>query len=129
MFHCRRTALDIDVVGDGFLYHMVRNIAGGLIDLGLHRMTAEKFKSVLRGLDRRQLGATAPAKGLCLEQVFYSRKTWSGHSGSCRTMRCSHIRYEPDFISFFSCTGLPGNCIDTLLCAIIYRETIAMIYT
>lgn len=61
----------IHVVGDGFLYHMVRNIAGGLVDLGLHRFSAEDFKRILDSKDRKQLGATAPAQGLCLEEVFY----------------------------------------------------------
>lgn len=61
----------IHVVGDGFLYHMVRNIAGGLVDLGLHRFTVDDFKRILEGKDRTKLGATAPAQGLCLEEVFY----------------------------------------------------------
>ena len=61
----------IHVVGDGFLYHMVRNIAGGLVDLGLHRFSVEDFKRILDSKDRKQLGATAPAHGLCLEEVFY----------------------------------------------------------
>ncbi len=61
----------IHVVGDGFLYHMVRNIAGGLVDLGLHRFSVEDFKRILDSKDRKQLGATAPAQGLCLEEVFY----------------------------------------------------------
>ena len=42
--HERGHVLDIDVVGDGFLYHMVRNIAGGLVDLGLHRLTPDRFR-------------------------------------------------------------------------------------
>lgn len=61
----------IHVVGDGFLYHMVRNIAGGLVDLGLHRFSVEDFKRILDSKDRKQLGATASAQGLCLEEVFY----------------------------------------------------------
>lgn len=61
----------IHVIGDGFLYHMVRNIAGGLVDLGLHRFTVDDFKRILEGKDRTKLGATAPAQGLCLEEVFY----------------------------------------------------------
>ena len=61
----------IHVVGDGFLYHMVRNIVGGLVDLGLHRFSVEDFKRILDSKDRKQLGATAPAQGLCLEEVFY----------------------------------------------------------
>ena len=64
----------IHVVGDGFLYHMVRNIAGGLVDLGLHRFSADDFKRILASKDRKQLGATAPAQGLCLEEVFYDDK-------------------------------------------------------
>lgn len=68
----RGTFLDIHVVGDGFLYHMVRNIVGGLVDLGLHRLTVNQFRQILDGLDRTKLGATAPARGLCLEEAFYS---------------------------------------------------------
>lgn len=63
--------LRIHVVGDGFLYHMVRNIAGGLVDLGLHKLTAADFAAILAGKDRTKLGATAPAQGLCLEEIFY----------------------------------------------------------
>lgn len=70
-FQKKGARLDIDVVGDGFLYHMVRNIAGGLVDLGLHRYTPAQFKRILEGRDRTRLGATAPAQGLCLEEVFY----------------------------------------------------------
>lgn len=70
-FQDRGHILDIDVLGDGFLYHMVRNIAGGLVDLGLHRITPEQFSKILASKDRTKLGATAPAQGLCLEEVFY----------------------------------------------------------
>ena len=73
-FHDRGHLLDIDVVGDGFLYHMVRNIAGGLVDIGLHRITPDRFRDILEGGDRTKLGATAPAQGLCLETVFYDEK-------------------------------------------------------
>ena len=73
-FHERGHLLDIDVVGDGFLYHMVRNIAGGLVDLGLHRITPVRFREILESGDRTQLGATAPAQGLCLETVFYDEQ-------------------------------------------------------
>lgn len=71
-FQREGTALQINVLGDGFLYHMVRNMAGGFVDLGLHRMTVDSFRAILEGLDRTRLGATAPARGLCLERVFYS---------------------------------------------------------
>ena len=62
----------MDIVGDGFLYHMVRNMAGSFVDLGLHRYTVDHLHDVLDSLDRKRLGATAPARGLCLEEVFYS---------------------------------------------------------
>ena len=74
-FHERGHALVMDIVGDGFLYHMVRNMAGGFVDLGLHRITVQRFAEILEGLDRTKLGATAPAQGLCLEEVFYSEET------------------------------------------------------
>ncbi|MCH4167381.1 MAG: tRNA pseudouridine(38-40) synthase TruA [Megasphaera sp.] len=72
--HRQGHVLHIDVIGDGFLYHMVRNIAGGLVDLGLHRLTPQRFSEILASRDRKQLGATAPARGLCLEEVFYNRE-------------------------------------------------------
>lgn len=66
--------LSIHVVGDGFLYHMVRNIAGGLVDIGLHRFSPERLGEILESRNRRLLGATAPAQGLCLEEVFYEKE-------------------------------------------------------
>lgn len=67
-----RDNVEIHVIGDGFLYHMVRNMAGGLADIGLHRFTTIHFRRILKGLDRKKLGVTAPAGGLCLEEVFYT---------------------------------------------------------
>ena len=74
-FHDHDHILTIDVIGDGFLYHMVRNMAGAFVDLGLHRMTTDKLADILASRDRTRLGATAPAQGLCLEKVFYSEET------------------------------------------------------
>jgi tRNA pseudouridine38-40 synthase len=59
------------VNADGFLYHMVRNIAGTLIMAGNGRLSLAGFQQVLEGGDRRAAGPTAPAQGLCLEEVFY----------------------------------------------------------
>lgn len=73
-FHRQGNTLYVDVIGDGFLYHMVRNIMGGLVDLGLHRLTVQRFEEILNRRDRKQLGATAPAQGLCLEKVFYKEQ-------------------------------------------------------
>ena len=57
--------------GDGFLYHMVRILAGTLIEVGLHRREPEEMERILASLDREQAGFTAPAQGLCLVSVEY----------------------------------------------------------
>jgi tRNA pseudouridine38-40 synthase len=56
---------------DGFLYHMVRNIVGTLIPVGNGRLSVSQFHQIVLGADRRLAGSTAPALGLCLEEVFY----------------------------------------------------------
>lgn len=56
----------ITVSGTGFLYNMVRIIAGTLIDVGLGRRAEGFTKAALDALDRRAAGPTAPARGLML---------------------------------------------------------------
>jgi len=56
---------------DGFLYHMVRNIVGTLILVGAERLKVTDFERVIAARDRKAAGPTAPALGLCLEEVFY----------------------------------------------------------
>ncbi len=63
--------LTIELAGDGFLRHMVRNIVGTLLEVGLERMRVEDFAAVLAGRDRNAAGATAPARGLFLKEVYY----------------------------------------------------------
>ncbi|MCE5334013.1 MAG: tRNA pseudouridine(38-40) synthase TruA [Desulfobacteraceae bacterium] len=57
---------------NGFLRHMVRNITGTVVEVGKGKRTPEDFARILRGRDRRQAGATAPAAGLYLMSVNYS---------------------------------------------------------
>ena len=64
-------ALDILVHGDGFLYNMVRIIAGTLYYVGIGRIAAEEIPAILASGDRRRAGKTLPAHGLTLEEVFY----------------------------------------------------------
>src|SRR5688572_7366630 len=59
------------VVGDGFLRHMVRTLAGTLIWVGRGRLDAAAIPRIMSGRDRRLAGPVAPASGLVLEQVFY----------------------------------------------------------
>lgn len=67
-------SLLITIEGDGFLRHMVRNIVGTLLDVGVGRKTTEDFKSILESRDRTEAGAKAPAHGLFLNQVYYNNE-------------------------------------------------------
>jgi len=59
------------VKGDGFLYKMVRNMVGTLVEVGLGRINLKDVRKILRGKDRKLAGRTAPAHGLCLVRVNY----------------------------------------------------------
>lgn len=63
--------IEIDVTGDGFLYNMVRIIAGTLIAVGSGKIKSEDMERIIASCDRTQAGITAPAKGLCLTEVIY----------------------------------------------------------
>lgn len=56
---------------DGFLYRMARNIVGSLVRVGQSRLTLERFRAILDARDRNAAPPPAPARGLCLDQVFY----------------------------------------------------------
>jgi tRNA pseudouridine38-40 synthase len=63
--------ITIHVEGDGFLYNMVRNIAGTLIDTGRGYLAPGSVPRILKAADRTKAGPTAPAKGLFLIRVKY----------------------------------------------------------
>ncbi len=58
------------VSGNHFLYKMVRNIVGTLVDIGTKKLMAP-IPDILNSKDRTQAGITAPAHGLILKKVFY----------------------------------------------------------
>ena len=62
----------ISVTGSGFLYNMVRIIAGTLMDVGLGRKQPEQIPGIIDSLDRRQAGPTLPACGLTLIGYEYN---------------------------------------------------------
>jgi len=71
---------EIDVLGEeltyritatAFLRHMVRSIAGTLVEVGLGERSAAEFAALLAARDRRLGGPTAPSHGLCLTRVVY----------------------------------------------------------
>ena len=61
----------VDIEGDGFLYNMVRNIVGTLVEVGLGRWNPEKISQVLEAKNRTAAGPIAPAAGLCLMWIKY----------------------------------------------------------
>lgn len=61
----------LEFEGDGFLYKMVRNITGTLLDVAAHRKSSRDIAALLLAKNRRLTGPTAPAQGLFLMQVKY----------------------------------------------------------
>ena len=61
----------IHVTGTGFLYNMVRIIAGTLIEVGLGRRSIDTVRQAIETGDRQLAGPTAPARGLTLKQIIY----------------------------------------------------------
>jgi tRNA pseudouridine38-40 synthase len=76
------TGLDItyEVIGQGFLRHMIRAIVGTLVQIGRGRVRADEVDTILRSRDRRRAGPTAPARGLVLVAVYYDRCERRGHT-------------------------------------------------
>ena len=71
VFGCR--VIKMFVTGNGFLYNMVRTMAGELIDLAKDKRTEESLLSAYQTGNRALLGKTMPAKGLTLMQVVYNK--------------------------------------------------------
>jgi tRNA pseudouridine38-40 synthase len=67
----RRAGIAVVAEATAFVKHMVRNIVGTLVEVGLGKRDPASMARLLESLDRTQAGATAPAHGLCLEEVFY----------------------------------------------------------
>lgn len=67
----RDSEVHVEVEADGFLYNMVRAIAGTLILVGSGRWSPERVGTILKSADRKISGPTAPAKGLAMLWVKY----------------------------------------------------------
>ncbi len=66
--------ITIRVRGNGFLYHMVRIIAGTLIEIGAGRREPEEMTAILEQKDRLAAGPTAPAHGLTMIGIVYEQQ-------------------------------------------------------
>ncbi len=60
-----------EIEGVGFLRHMVRNLVGTLVYVGLRRLTPDDVRTIRLSKDRKQAGLNAPAHGLFLVKVRY----------------------------------------------------------
>ena len=63
--------IEFAVEADGFLYNMVRIMAGTLIDVGAAKLSPSDIPMIIAKKDRSAAGATAPAQGLFLDDVIY----------------------------------------------------------
>ena len=63
--------LEYELQANGFLYKMVRNIVGTLLEVGKGKLSPEDVRVILESKDRTQAGPTAPANGLYLLRVIY----------------------------------------------------------
>lgn len=67
--------ITIKIRGNGFLYNMVRIIAGSLMEIGGGMYPPEHMKEILEARDRQEAGPTAPARGLTLAEIRYPDQT------------------------------------------------------
>ncbi len=63
--------ITVSVTGNGFLYNMVRIIAGTLVFAGQGRLCPDDMADIIASRDRTRAGITAPPQGLFLAEVFY----------------------------------------------------------
>ncbi len=69
----REDRVRIDIEGSGFLWNMVRIIAGTLVEVGRGLKAADEMPAILESKDRTKAGPTLPPTGLCLEWIRYER--------------------------------------------------------
>lgn len=64
----------LELTGNGFLYNMVRIIAGTVVEVGLGKIKPEEILPIIESKDRQKAGKTLPPQGLYLVEVEYEEK-------------------------------------------------------
>ena len=67
----KKNWIHIEITADGFLYKMVRNIVGTLLEAGRDKLDRGELGEIIKKKDRGLAGDTAQAQGLCLMEVRY----------------------------------------------------------
>jgi len=63
--------IEFTVAGNGFLYNMVRIMAGTLAEVGFGKIMPDEIPDIIKNGDRKLAGRTAPAHGLYLVEIYY----------------------------------------------------------
>jgi tRNA pseudouridine38-40 synthase len=83
--------LVFDITANAFLYHMVRNVVGSLVLVGLGQLSPDQFERMLAARDSGQVAVpgyrVAPAHGLCLMRVDYGIKELCSEDVYCQNRR------------------------------------------
>ncbi len=79
----------LEFEGDGFLYKMVRNLVGTLLDISRGQIPLEELPKIFAAKDRSLAGRTAPPHGLFLVEVLYQRESLEKDS-ACIAPKLEH---------------------------------------
>lgn len=88
-------SLHIKITGDGFLYHMVRILAGTLVAAGQGKIPPDTIEGIIRSGDRTLAGPTMPSQGLVLERIYFAdhlfgQDSWP-YDDSRRAAKLAHL--------------------------------------
>jgi tRNA pseudouridine38-40 synthase len=78
---------EIEISATGFLYNMVRIVAGTLVEVGRGRIEPRDITRIIEARDRREAGPTLPPQGLCLRWIWYGAGT--AEAGPTETDACA----------------------------------------
>lgn len=85
----------VDICANAYLHHMVRNLVGSLIEVGLGRRSTHWMADLLEGRNRAAAGATAPADGLYFAGILYPSSVGLARDALFDRLPESLTRFEP----------------------------------